>query len=180
MPYPVALSDDVTLRVVTAHDLESIRDAYRRNREHLAPWEPERAESFYTSTEQGQILANQIAQLGAGSGYPLVMVHGSAVIGRMTLSGIVRGPFQSANVGYWVDKEHAGAGLASAALGHLIAHSRDELGLHRIQASTLLHNVGSQRVLRKAGFEPIGVARNYLKIAGRWQDHLLFQRILGA
>lgn len=178
MPYPVALSNDVTLRLVTARDLESIRDAYRRNREHLAPWEPERAESFFESTEQGQILANQIAQLGAGAGYPLVMVRGSAIIGRMTLSGIVRGPFQSASVGYWVDKEHAGAGLASAALDHLVAHSRDELGLHRLEAGTLLHNVASQRVLQTAGFEPIGVARNYLKIAGSWQDHLLFQRIL--
>lgn len=178
MSYSVLLSDDVTLRLATAHDLEPIRDAYRRNREHLAPWEPARAESFYASAEQGQILANQIAQLRAGTGYPLVMTSGSAIVGRMTLSGIVRGPFQSASVGYWVDKDRAGAGLASAALEHVIAHSRDGLGLHRIEAGTLLHNLGSQRVLQKAGFEPIGVARNYLRIAGSWQDHLLFQRIL--
>lgn len=52
-----------------------------------------------------------------------------------------------------------------------------ELGLHRVQAATLLNNAGSQRVLEKNGFERIGVARRYLRIAGKWQDHVLFQRI---
>jgi ribosomal-protein-alanine N-acetyltransferase len=33
-------------------------------------------------------------------------------------------------------------------------------------------------VLTRAGFERIGVAPSYLHIAGRWQDHVLFQRIL--
>ncbi len=54
-----------------------------------------------------------------------------------------------------------------------------ELGLHRLQAGTLVHNTGSQKVLERNGFERIGLARAYLKIAGRWQDHILFQRISG-
>jgi ribosomal-protein-alanine N-acetyltransferase len=33
-------------------------------------------------------------------------------------------------------------------------------------------------VLSRAGFEQIGRAPQYLRIAGRGQDHLLFQRIL--
>lgn len=53
-----------------------------------------------------------------------------------------------------------------------------ELRLHRLEASTLLHNIGSQRVLEKAGFERIGMAPKYLRIAGEWQDHALFQIIL--
>ena len=56
--------------------------------------------------------------------------------------------------------------------------ARDELGLHRIEASTLLHNVASQRVLQKAGFQQIGMAPRYLQIAGKWQDHNLYQVVL--
>jgi ribosomal-protein-alanine N-acetyltransferase len=52
-----------------------------------------------------------------------------------------------------------------------------ELDLHRIEAGTLLHNVGSQIVLDRNGFAPFGVAANYLRIAGSWCDHVLFQRI---
>jgi ribosomal-protein-alanine N-acetyltransferase len=32
-------------------------------------------------------------------------------------------------------------------------------------------------VLEKNGFERIGLARRYLKIAGEWRDHFLFQRV---
>jgi ribosomal-protein-alanine N-acetyltransferase len=49
------------------------------------------------------------------------------------------------------------------------------LGLHRVQAETLLDNIGSQRVLERNGFERIGMAPAYLRIAGRWQDMILFQ-----
>lgn len=52
-----------------------------------------------------------------------------------------------------------------------------ELGLHRIEAGTLPRNVASQRVLERNGFERFGLARRYLQIAGRWRDHVLFQKI---
>lgn len=87
-------------------------------------------------------------------------------------------PFQSAGLGYWVDKSYAGRGLASAAVQVIVDMARDELGLHRIEASTLLHNIGSQRVLLKAGFQQIGMAPQYLQIAGKWQDHNIYQVVL--
>lgn len=48
------------------------------------------------------------------------------------------------------------------------------IGLHRLQAETLLHNTASQRVLARNGFRPFAVAPSYLKIAGEWQDHILY------
>jgi ribosomal-protein-alanine N-acetyltransferase len=84
---------------------------------------------------------------------------------------------QSASVGYWVGAEHTGRGLATAMVAHALDGAVD-LGLHRVEAGTLVVNVASQRVLARAGFERIGVARDFLFIAGRWQDHVLFQRVL--
>jgi ribosomal-protein-alanine N-acetyltransferase len=39
-------------------------------------------------------------------------------------------------------------------------------------------NHPSRRVLAKAGFTEIGLAPRYIKIAGRWQDHVLHQRLV--
>jgi len=50
-----------------------------------------------------------------------------------------------------------------------------DLGLHRLEAATLLHNTRSQRVLARNGFRPFAISEAYLKIAGRWQDHVLYQ-----
>lgn len=38
-----------------------------------------------------------------------------------------------------------------------------------------MHNTPSQRVLVKTGFTRIGLAPHYLEIAGRRQDHVMFQ-----
>ena len=62
-------------------------------------------------------------------------------------------------------------------MGELVEHAFRVVGLHRLEAGTLVDNTGSQRVLEKNGFERIGLARQYLHINGTWRDHLLFQRV---
>ncbi len=172
------LPGGLILRVRKEQAAGALAAAYQRNRGHLAPWDPTRTEDFFTEAGQLSQTRELLALREMDASLPLVLVDGQEVAGGMTLSGIVRGAFQSATVGYWLDRDHTGRGLASAALAALIEAARDQYGLHRLQAATLLANHASQSVLTRAGFERIGVAPNYLQIAGRWQDHVLFQRIL--
>ncbi|SDR96586.1 GNAT family N-acetyltransferase [Microterricola viridarii] len=175
---PRALPDGTALRLLRADDSAALTRAYLRNRAHLAPWEPVRSEDYFTPAGQRSVVLGQLGQYGAGTGFPLVLSDGAEILARINLSGIARGPFQSASLGYWVDGEYTGRGIAQAMLQHVVELARDRLQLHRLEAGTLLHNAASQAVLARAGFERIGVAPRYLKIAGDWQDHVLFQRIL--
>jgi ribosomal-protein-alanine N-acetyltransferase len=152
--------------------------AYRHNRDHLAPWEPERTDEFFTTGRQSRIIASKLALHAAGSEVPFVLLDGESVIGALTITGVVRGPFLSAHLGYWVDKDYTGRGIGSAAVAFAVNFSRRELALHRLQAATLPHNAASQRILRRSGFDEIGLAPAYLRIAGTWQDHVLYQRVL--
>jgi ribosomal-protein-alanine N-acetyltransferase len=88
--------------------------------------------------------------------------------------GAAAGAFQFAAMGYWVGQDSNGRGLATRAAQAAVDQAFTTLGLHRVQTETALHNVASQKVLRRAGFTPYAVAPDYLRIAGRWQDHLLF------
>lgn len=113
-----------------------------------------------------------------GESVPLVILDDEgAVTGRLTLSGIMRGAFQSCSVGYWLAEEHTGRGLATQAVEAAVALAFSDLRLHRVQAETLLDNMASQAVLARTGFERIGMAPRYIRIAGGWRDHLLFQRV---
>lgn len=159
-------------------DAAALAEAYRENRDHLAPWEPQREDTFFTEAGQAAVLTSRLTSLSAGTEQPWILTSGSAVIGTITLTGIIRGVFLSAHVGYWVDARHQGRGICSAALHTVLGHARDELGLHRLQASVLPHNAPSRSVLEGAHFTLIGAAPSYLRIDGRWQDHLLYQRIL--
>ena len=48
------------------------------------------------------------------------------------------------------------------------------LRLHRLEAACLPHNEASAQLLQSVGFTYEGYARGYLRIAGTWQDHLLY------
>jgi [ribosomal protein S5]-alanine N-acetyltransferase len=172
------LIDDTEIRILRSIDARKMKDAYLRNKEYLTPWEPARSQDFFTVAGQNTIIETRLASYAAGAEVPWVMLDADRIIGAITLTGIVLGPFCSANVGYWVDHEYSGRGIGSAALAHVLGYAKNKMGLHRIQAATLLHNAASQKILQRAGFERIGVAPAYLRIAGTWQDHNLYQRIL--
>ncbi|MGQ4489595.1 GNAT family N-acetyltransferase [Streptomyces sp. SAS_281] len=167
------------LRPTRLSDAASRAEALTRSRAYMRPWEPVRPDSFYTEEGQRERLAGMLAEREAGRVMPWVLSDAEdRVVGGFNLNSIVLGPFRSATLGYWVDVEYAGRGLATAAVRRICELARDGLRLHRIEAGTVLHNTASQRVLAKSGFEEFGVAPRYLHIDGEWRDHRLFQRIL--
>ena len=162
-------------RLVTPGDAEPLARLLSANRDYLAPWSPLQDEAYYTAAGQREVLARQLTAYERGAMLPLAILDSGEIAGSINVNSIIRGAFQSASVGYWVSQSRAGRGLASAAVADVAELAFGELGLHRIDAATLLHNTPSQRVLLRNGFRPFAVAESYIKIAGRWQDHILFQ-----
>lgn len=157
------------IRPLAERDARALLRLRLENRSFLAPFDPIRPESFFTLETQTAIARNP-------DGLRFAILDDRALAGTIVLSNVSLGPFLSSNVGYWVSADRNGRGLASRAVAELSEHAFGELGLHRLEAGTLVDNLASQRVLAKNGFELIGLARNYLHINGAWRDHLLFQR----
>lgn len=165
-------------RLLDPGDAEALADALHRSREHLAPWEPVRPERYFTLAGQRDAIADSLARHEAGTMVPHVVLDESgAVAGRINLNNIVRGPFQSASVGYWLAVDATGRGLATAAVAEMVAIGFGAECLHRLEAGTIPENTRSQAVLERNGFTRFGYAPRYLSIAGRWADHILFQRV---
>lgn len=173
----VALADGVVMRPARITDAAALAEAYRANREHLRPFEPARTDAFFTSAGQRAQLAGRVAERAAGSGLPYLIAQDDRIIGRCDLFAVKRGAAQSASLGYWIDRERQGAGLATAAARQAVRIAR-AAGLHRLEASTLVGNAASEHVLAAAGFTRIGVAPAYLRIDGAWSDHTLWQRVV--
>jgi len=172
------LPGSVLLRPLEVGDAPALLSAYLRSREHLRPFEPVRPDSFWTLAGQQSRLDKMVREMKEGRLLACAMLQDVRMLGCATLNSIALGPFCNASLGYWVDPAEIGRGLASAAVAALCQIADQELGLHRIEASTSPLNVASQRVLAKNGFEQWGTAPKYLHINGRWQDSYLFQRIL--
>ncbi|MFI7892549.1 GNAT family N-acetyltransferase [Streptomyces sp. CACIS-1.16CA] len=173
------LAPDVAFRPAELADAPSFAATLTRNRAYMRRWEPVRPEAFYTVEGQAARLTALLADRDAGRAAPWVLADADEqVIGAFTLSAIERGPFCNGRLGYWVAEDHAGRGLATAAVRAVCEEARHRLGLHRVEAATVTDNAPSQRVLAKAGFERTGTAPGYLHINARWRDHHLFQRLL--
>lgn len=168
---------DVSLRVVQPGDAGELSRLQIENRAYLLSGGPVRTDEYVSVDGQRALVRTLLDEHRSGSCAPFVILQGERVVGQITLKGIVRGPLQSAFVGYWVAESAAGHGVATRALRLVIEHAFGELGLHRLQAETTLTNDASAHILGKAGFEQFGVARDYLRIGGRWQDHRMFQLI---
>jgi ribosomal-protein-alanine N-acetyltransferase len=168
----------VNTRLVALDDAPILAELVRVNRDFLAPWEPARGEDYFTVDSQHALIADALLRYEQGSTLPHVILDDSGrMVGRITLNGIVRGAFQSCSMGYWVSAADNGRGLATSAVREIVRVAFEELALHRVQAEILLHNVGSQRVLERNGFVRFGMAPAYLNIAGRWQDHVMYQLV---
>ena len=169
--------DGYEVRKLRRGDGSALAAAYGRNADHLAPWDPVRTASFYTTAHQEGLVEQLLEEEEAGRGASWVVTDGADILGRVNLTHVVRSVFQSCHLGYWVDAGHTGRGLATSMVTTACGEARS-LGLHRVEAATMLANAASQAVLAKCGFELVGTAPAYLFLAGRWQDHLVFQKLL--
>lgn len=150
------------------------------NRHFHARWEPEHTAEFFTVHEQRRLLRARRRASDALHLWVFELPHTglwwtvpeSPVVGSISLSSIIGGPFQSCFLGYMLDSRFTRRGYMREALGAVITHAFSVIGLHRLEANIMPSNERSLSLAHGLGFTDEGLARRYLKIAGRWEDHL--------
>ena len=142
----------------------------------LEPWEPAWSRDALTPAGFRRRVDRQHRDWKAESGFAF-FIHenrGGQLVGSITVSNVRRGVVQSANIGYWTGEPHLRKGYMGEAVQIALDFCFRRLQLHRVEAACLQDNDASRSLLLKAGFQPEGLARKYLCIAGRWQDHETF------
>ena len=118
---PMLTGRRVVLRPFSGDDYESWRAIRQQNIEWLEPWEPRQAflnQTDLISSRRAFVMRcsgrDRERQLGTGWAFGVFLE--SSLIGEMNLSNVVRGAFQNAHVGFWIDRDHAGHGYTPEAL----------------------------------------------------------------
>ena len=168
----------VTLRPLVVSDFSAWREVRRRSRDWLYPWEPRRPPGTADAAESKSAFAARCRarererQLGTGYGFGIFV--GRDLCGEINVNSVQRGPFQSAYVGYWIDRDRAGQGYVPEAVVVVARHAFEELALHRLQIAIIPRNAASRRVVEKLGLRNEGTAERYLEINGVWEDHIRY------
>ena len=176
------LSARLVLRPPRPADVPELRRVMRRNQEHLRPWIPSAAPGTDPTslTELAKMVLRARRDWRNGTAFMfLVWKPGerpapATIIGRIGLTQVVRGPLQSAYLGYWIDVDHQRKGITTEAVDTVLAFAFDAVGLHRVGAGIMPRNTASVRVVEKVGMRMEGLSERLLEIAGRWEDHMQF------
>ena len=97
-----------------------------------------------------------------------------ALVGVFNFSNIVRGAFRSAYLGYYAFAPLAGQGYMTEAFGRALDYAFRTLKLHRVEANVQPGNRRSNALVGRVGFAREGFSRRYIRIAGRWRDHVRY------
>lgn len=166
----------ISLKVLSPGDSKDILDYYIRNKEHLRAFEPSRPEAFYTLEFQKKNIIECYKQFLNGTGINFGIYNDNRFIGKIQISNIVYGVFKNAFIGYSIDYNEQNKGYMKEAVGLVMDYAFKNMELHRLEATTLIDNEKSQRVLKASGFKEIGISKNYLMIDGEWRDHKIFYK----
>lgn len=166
------------IRNLTPDDAKELSGYYLKNKDHLQKYEPMRDAEFFTERNQKLILSESYCQLIKGVTFDLGIFKDDKLIGKIKLTNIVYGVFKNAFIGYSIDYENQNKGYMTEAVNLVLDFAKNELGLHRIEASILEDNIKSKSVLEKCGFKQIGLNENYLFINNKWRNHYTYYRLL--
>jgi [ribosomal protein S5]-alanine N-acetyltransferase len=122
------------------------------NRAYFAASVPDRGDEYFGDFDARHraLLAEQAAGLHH---FHVMVDEDGSIVGRINLIDVADG---SAELGYRIAERAAGQGLATTMVRHVCSDVAVGYGLTRLHASTTLDNHGSQAVLARTGFVPVG------------------------
>jgi ribosomal-protein-alanine N-acetyltransferase len=175
---PLTLSSGpYLLKTLTTTDAHLLLNYYLNNRDHFESWSPLPDKDFYTLDFQKKKLAFDEETMKSNRALRLWIFNKDNmgnIIGDISYSNIVRGPFQSCNVGYKTDVNHLRQGIMLKCLKESFRYIFSILKLHRIEANIIPSNGPSLNLIKKLGFIEEGYAKEYLNINGKWEDHIRY------
>lgn len=157
--------EHVFLRHMVAEDEDAFLRAVRSSRKLHRPWSylPETSEDFR------DMLIRPL-----GESYLICRNEDGALAGSASLGHIVFGNLRSAYLGYSAFVPHHGRGFMTDGLELVLRHAFGTLALHRVEANVQPDNARSIALVERLGFRREGYSPRYLKIGGRWRDHVRY------
>lgn len=99
--------------------------------------------------------------------FAITLREDTQLIGMVSL--LMKPENNRAEVGYWIGVPWWGRGYATEAVGAILVHGFEVLGLNRIYAAYFARNVASGRVMQKNGMRHEGTLRQHLR---KWDEYV--------
>jgi ribosomal-protein-serine acetyltransferase len=142
-----------------------------RNQRRLARWEPW-AEQPATASAMRAFIRSCLDGFAAGTQVQTYIRVGGRLVGSCGLR--ISSYTRMGEVGYWLDGEHEGRGIATRSVRALVTAAFRERGLARMELRTATDNVRSRALAERLGFVQEGVQRAAQAFSDRRADMTVY------
>ncbi len=170
------IGQQCSLCTFTPADAKALAKLLLDNKFFWSIHEPLHRDEFYTEETQRQKILEGLQLLQANREFSFGIYDNPSqqLIGYISLYSIKRLPYSSGFVGYSIDQNFLGRGIATEAVQLILQFAFKTLNLHRIEAYVSPQNIASVKVLEKSGFTQEGLLKELLFINGAWVDHYMY------
>src|SRR5919199_2838755 len=171
--FQLPVDDEIALVLAEERHAEAMTRLIQRNQARLARWEPwaehpatvDGTRAYIRAALEDFLRGRQISTI-------IALDRGTRFVGRC---GLRINPFAaSGDIGYWVDEDAEGRGIASRAARALISSAFRELALVRMELRTSVHNARSRALAERLGFSYQGLQPGGLRFRSRADDVALY------
>jgi ribosomal-protein-serine acetyltransferase len=147
--FTLPVDDGIDLVLAEERHAEAVADLIVRNQRRLARWEPW-AEQPATTGALRSFIRGCLEGFAAGSQVQTYIRVDGRLVGSCSLR--ISHVNRSGEVGYWLDGEYEGRGIASRAARALVSEGFRERDLVRVELRTAVDNVRSRALAERLGF----------------------------
>lgn len=167
----------ISLRIATMDDLDRLV-AIRATPEVQARWRGDDLAADLTETIEEDETELLVIQLNPSDDPTSSGDDAAPIIGGIQWAAEEDPEYRSAGIDIFLDPAHHGHGYGTDAVLLLSQHLFEVEGHHRLTIDPAADNLPAIRCYAKAGFQPVGIMREYeLGADGTWHDGLMMDRL---
>lgn len=165
----------VELHPAESCDAAELFDAVERNRDRLRRWLPWLAPE-YALADAARFLEERVLENENREALTTLIRAEGRLCGAIGLHRIDRRN-RATSIGYWIDADHQGRGIATLACRAIVTVGFRDYGLHRIEIRCATGNQRSCAIPRRLGFTEEGILRDAEWLYDHWVDLRVFSKL---
>ncbi len=169
---------DIFLHLLHSNDVSALLEFEVENREWFEQFVPAREDRFYSNTGVAEQITSFLTEYDNGEMIPMLIKDSNGTIcGRINIRDIDQNA-ESGELGYRVGHSFGSKGIASNAVRKLLIYLAENYSLKYVDAYALVGNVGSNKILSKAGFDLVERVESYAVFKGKDQNANYYRKAL--
>ena len=166
------IDEELKLILPSEQNAEEIYIAVRENLEELKFWMPWVTDDYSIDTARDFIKTN-LTEMAQNSTFAAAIALNEKIVGTIGFHHLDT-INKSVQMGYWLDKQAQGKGLATKCCRILINYAFNELKLNRIQINCNVENKKSRAIPERLGFKLEGVHRQVEWLNNEFRDWAIY------